>query len=105
MSRECPEPKVFRCRNCDEEGHQSRDCPKPKDWSRVKCTNCSQFGHGAKRCPHPPAEPEVNGWGDGGGNLGAAAGGWSAGGVDSTKVSTGDWADESAAAAAASGGW
>jgi cellular nucleic acid-binding protein len=45
MSRDCPEPKVMRCRNCDEEGHSGRECPQPKDWSRVQCNNCKQFGH------------------------------------------------------------
>lgn len=35
MSKDCPEPRVIRCRNCEEEGHLSRECPKPKDWSKA----------------------------------------------------------------------
>lgn len=105
MSRECPEPRVFRCRNCDEEGHQSRECGKPKDWSRVKCRNCEQFGHGAGRCPNPAVEPADGGWGatGAGGDSGAATGSWGAGGGGGDSgvaaTSTGDWADESTAAA------
>lgn len=34
-------------------GHMSRECPKPKDWSRVKCQNCGEMGHGKARCPNP----------------------------------------------------
>jgi hypothetical protein len=48
MSRDCPEERVFRCRNCDAEGHQSRECPLPKDWSRVKCS--------VSGCPRKPIE-------------------------------------------------
>lgn len=63
MSRECDKPRVMKCRNCDEEGHASRECPKPRDWSRVKCRNCNNFGHGEKRCPEPPAENTGGDWG------------------------------------------
>ena len=47
---------IMICRNCDEsefvmlfripdanpdtEGHMSKECPKPRDYSRVKCSNC-----------------------------------------------------------------
>ena len=35
MSKDCPNEKKLVCRNCDEEGHLSRECPKPRDckWS------------------------------------------------------------------------
>jgi cellular nucleic acid-binding protein len=94
ISRDCPDPKVFRCRNCDDEGHHSKECPKPKDWSRVKCRNCEEFGHGAGRCPNPPVETAGGDWGNADGDSGAAIGGWG-----STAKPSGDWADESTAAA------
>lgn len=76
----------------------SRECPLPKDWSRVKCTNCSKFGHGAKRCP----EAEVTGDSYGGGsndwdaptNSGAATSAW-AGDDSGSGEGTGEsWADQ-----------
>jgi hypothetical protein len=39
---DCTNPRKIVCRNCDEEGHESRECPKPRDYSRVKCSNCQQ---------------------------------------------------------------
>ncbi|KAB5525658.1 hypothetical protein GE09DRAFT_1152125 [Coniochaeta sp. 2T2.1] len=42
-----------QCRNCDEYGHGSRDCPKPRDYSRVKCQNCQEMGHTKVRCKKP----------------------------------------------------
>jgi cellular nucleic acid-binding protein len=98
MFRDCPEPRVFRCHNCDDEGHQARECDKLKDWSRVKCRNCEKYGHGDKRCPNPPTESSGGDWGNGGEDSGAGAGGWSAGG-DSGGATTSDWADASTAAA------
>lgn len=40
------------------EGHVSRDCPKPRDWSRVTCQNCGKTGHTKVRCKEPPKEGE-----------------------------------------------
>jgi cellular nucleic acid-binding protein len=55
----------------------SRNCDKPKDWSRVKCTNCSKYGHGAKRCPEPESTGDVHGGGwDAPADSGATTGGW-----------------------------
>lgn len=53
-------------------GHMARDCPEPKDWSKVKCNRCGEselipdpaqlsdslanhetVGHTVKRCPQP----------------------------------------------------
>jgi hypothetical protein len=34
MAKECTEPlnlASVQCRNCDEYGHMSKDCPKPRD--------------------------------------------------------------------------
>lgn len=41
---ECPNERVMKCRNCDEIGHLSKECPKPRDYSRVQCNNCLQYG-------------------------------------------------------------
>lgn len=61
------------------------------------------MGHGRGRCPNPAVEAQNNGWGNTGGDSGAAAGGWASGGGDAAipEATTGDWADESTAAAAA----
>ncbi|KAI7528909.1 hypothetical protein KC331_g15500 [Hortaea werneckii] len=83
-----------QCRNCDEYGHQSRECPKPTDWSRVECTNCHEKGHSYKRCTKPAAEAE----GDGGWENGAGTGGASA------AKGVADWQDSSTADASANGG-
>jgi Zinc knuckle len=45
LSRDCDQPNNpanTKCRNCDEMGHFSRDCPKPRDYSRVQCQNCGE---------------------------------------------------------------
>lgn len=34
------------CRNCDRNGHFSKDCTEPKNWSKVQCRNCNEYGHG-----------------------------------------------------------
>lgn len=34
MARDCTEPRNLdkvQCRNCDEYGHMSKECPKPRD--------------------------------------------------------------------------
>jgi cellular nucleic acid-binding protein len=71
----------------------SRECPKPKDWSRVKCTNCSKYGHGKMRCPEPEATGDSyggggNGW-DAPTDTGAATGGWYNATVE--PATTGGW--------------
>lgn len=71
----------------------SRECPKPKDWSRVNCTNCSKYGHGAKRCPEPAAT---------GNSFSSGSNGWDAP-VDSG-ANTGGW-DDTGAEPATSRGW
>ena len=34
------------CRNCNGEGHVSRECPEPKNMDNMKCRNCDEMGHG-----------------------------------------------------------
>lgn len=41
------------CRNCDGEGHSSRECPEPKNMAKVQCRNCDEYGHQSKECPKP----------------------------------------------------
>lgn len=31
MAKDCTEERKWQCRNCDEWGHKSRECPKPLD--------------------------------------------------------------------------
>lgn len=62
----CENERVFKCRNCEKYGHAAKECPEPKDWSKVQCNNCKEFGHTIKRCPNPAAEAEEGGDGDGG---------------------------------------
>lgn len=31
MARDCTEERKVQCRNCDEYGHMSKECPKPRD--------------------------------------------------------------------------
>ena len=71
----------------------SRECPKPKDWSRVKCKKCFQYGHGEKRCTE-----SAGGSGDNGGyaNQGGADGGWGSVPDDGGVANLDDW-DEVAA--------
>jgi cellular nucleic acid-binding protein len=92
----------------------SKECPKPRDYSRVKCNNCGKMGHTVKRCTEPVAETNGDGWGNGDGDSGAAAGGWAAAEGDAgTAQQSTDWADDAndaaaaaaAAAAANEGGW
>lgn len=79
MSKECEKPRNvenIQCRNCDEYGHTSRDCPKPRDCespngsgrsliadfaidSRVQCQNCKEMGHTKVRCTKPLVEDDA----------------------------------------------
>ncbi|KAI0521931.1 hypothetical protein F5B22DRAFT_510547 [Xylaria bambusicola] len=47
-----------QCRNCDEYGHDSRGCPKPRDYSRVQCQNCGEYGHTKVRCKKETVAPD-----------------------------------------------
>ncbi|CZR52959.1 related to hexamer-binding protein HEXBP [Phialocephala subalpina] len=96
-------------------GHASRECPEPKDWSRVKCSVCEEIGHTKVRCPQAKAEAEA-GNGDGGYGGGDDAGtGYgdepSYGGSDNfgapATTNGGYGGDEfgAAAPAVAAGGW
>lgn len=77
----------------DEYGHESRGCPKPRDWSRVKCMNCQQMGHTKVKCPNPL----VSDGGDG------ADGGFENGGFGDGGAGHGGFED--AAATGGGGGW
>ena len=61
FAKDCTNERRIICRNCDAEGHQSRECPKPRDYSRVKCTNCQQMGHTKVRCKEPLVDEDAGG--------------------------------------------
>lgn len=87
MAKECDKPRDMskvQCRNCDDYGHTSRECPKPRDcksrfsWpriphadivpdSRVQCQNCQEFGHTKVRCTKPHVDEDGGAGADGGG--------------------------------------
>ena len=116
---------MFTCRNCDEKGHFTKECPKPRDYSRIKCSNCEQskiqdsqtlnisdiaaVGHTKVRCPMPPKEEgadvgaENGGFGNGDGGFGApetnGGGDWNAGGDTGNNASS--WGAEPSGAATA----
>ena len=62
------------------EGHTGRECPKPRDYSRVTCQNCGEKGHTKVRCKQPPKEEDGEGFGSGNAGQGGAdaAGGYGA---------------------------
>ncbi|KAI1347000.1 hypothetical protein F5Y01DRAFT_296360 [Xylaria sp. FL0043] len=97
-SRECPEPKNMskvQCRNCDEYGHDSRLCPKPRDYSRIQCQNCGEMGHTKVRCKKETVAP------DDFDTANAADGGFTA------EPASSDWMKEAAATSGGGddGGW
>ena len=54
---DCPEPRVIRCRHCNEEGHYISQCPdptcppqEPREFTG-ECHSCGQEGHRAAECP------------------------------------------------------
>ena len=69
--------------NCDAlNDHDTRECPKPRDYSRITCRNCNEKGHTVKRCPKPVVEDEAEGvsgdggWGGDAAPANAEDGGW-----------------------------
>ncbi|KAF1987476.1 hypothetical protein K402DRAFT_375542, partial [Aulographum hederae CBS 113979] len=82
----------------------SKECPKPRDYSRVECRNCGEKGHTAVRCKQPKPE-DGEGFGDSGGFGAAAAagGGWDTGGAVDAAAS-GGW-DNGGGGVAAVGDW
>ena len=95
---DCPNERVLRCRNCDAEGHVSKECPQPKDWSRVTCSNCGNKGHGMKRCPEPQKEDEDA---EDAGASGGGGGGWD----DGAPAAGGNWGANDAAAGGSASDW
>ncbi|KAI1778263.1 hypothetical protein F4818DRAFT_405366 [Hypoxylon cercidicola] len=52
---ECPNPRVLKCRHCNEDGHLIRDCPTaPPQEFTGECRYCHKEGHMAKDCPDKP---------------------------------------------------
>ena len=89
------------CHNCGNEGHIARKCTEPKDWSRVKCNNCHQFGHTVKRCNQPITESTEGDWGAVNDSVAATTDGWG----DALQEATGNWADDTTAAAGDDNSW
>ena len=58
FGRDCPNTGGNRgvdrgpkgCFNCDSENHISKECPLPRDYSRVKCKTYGEMGHTEVRC-------------------------------------------------------
>ena len=44
-------PRMTRCFNCDEVGHISRNCTKPRMRREFSCFNCKSPDHHARACP------------------------------------------------------
>jgi hypothetical protein len=60
MKADCPEPRIMRCRHCNQEGHTMRNCPdptcppqEPREFTG-ECRACGQTGHRAIDCPDKP---------------------------------------------------
>jgi hypothetical protein len=79
----------------------SRECPEPRDWSKVQCSTCQEFGHTYKRCKAPAAN---EGGDDAGMADGGPVGGWSAGDDAGASGGDGGW-NAGGDAGGASGGW
>lgn len=45
--RSCGRTEPFRCYNCDEVGHITRDCPLPR---RPRCNHCQTTGNAIEDC-------------------------------------------------------
>ncbi|KAF1970716.1 hypothetical protein BU23DRAFT_473536, partial [Bimuria novae-zelandiae CBS 107.79] len=42
-----------KCRNCEQRGHLSRDCPEGKDYDLITCHRCKMDRHESPNCPEP----------------------------------------------------
>lgn len=99
-------------RDSDADDHQWRDCPNPKDWSRVTCRNCGEKGHTIARCKQPKKEEEGARGADASGGFESAdagAGGGSGDWNDAAAPTGGSgqaaWETPAAAVSVGGGGW
>ena len=101
-------------------GHFSKDCPKPRDYSKVKCSNCDQsmsaallclhriacadkkiVGHTKVRCKEPIKEVDDDGGFGAGGDTGGFDAPPAVGGGDAWAAGSGGATDEWGTAPAA----
>lgn len=95
------------CRNCDSDQHISKDCPKPRDYSRVTCRTCGQKGHTSVKCKEPPKDDTDNAGFGAAETFGDAAGENDMNGFNDGGIAVGGWqtANDSGPVVAADSGW